>query len=86
MAGTVTIPGARIQAIINAKVLAIVQTANYSIEYGIKPIYEIDNINPRELAPGNNMVNFTLQGVTVLSQNFAEKLLLVYNKVSKKFI
>lgn len=70
MAGTQTVSTARVIVVINANTFATAAAANWSLVYNVKPIYELDRVTPRELAPGAYIVNFQISGIKVLAQDF----------------
>lgn len=70
--GTTTMNGARAVVIINGVTFGVVQSCNWTISYGIKPIQEIDRVVARELAPSVYTVKFSFTGVKVMASNFDE--------------
>lgn len=70
--GTATFNSARAVVIINGSTFGTVQSADWTITYGVKPIYEIDRTVPREIAPTIYNIKFKLSGVKVMAQNFDE--------------
>ncbi len=70
--GTASFNSSRAIIIINSAVFGTVQSANWSINYNIKPIHQLDSLTPRELAPQSYACSFDLSGVKVLASNFDE--------------
>lgn len=70
--GSKTIASPNVKVIINNRVAGFVTNAAWSIDYSTKPIYEIDRIVPREIAPGDYMVKFNLTGVRILKTAFED--------------
>lgn len=70
--GTATFNGSRVILIINSVVFGTAQSCEWSINYGVKPIQELDRATPRELAPGVYSCSFKISGAKVMSQNFNE--------------
>lgn len=70
--GTATFNSSRAVIILNGVTFGTAQQCEWSIDYGIKPINEIDRVVPREIAPGSYNVSFKISGVKVMAQNFDE--------------
>ncbi len=70
--GTATFSAPRAIIIFNGVVFGTVQSCNWTIDYGVKPIYELDRVVPREIMPGTYSCSFKLAGVKVMAQNFDE--------------
>ncbi len=70
--GTTSFNSSRAIIIINGAVFGVVQSANWSINYGIKPIYQLDSLVTRELAPQSYSCSFDLSGVKVMASSFDE--------------
>lgn len=70
--GTATFNASRALVIINGATFGTVQSADWTISYGVKPTYEIDRVVPREISPTIYSVKFKLSGVKVMAQNFDE--------------
>jgi len=64
--------GSRAIVIINSVTFGIVTSCNWTVNYGIKEIRELDRVVARELAPGSYSVKFSFDGVKVMSSNFNE--------------
>lgn len=70
--GTSSFSAPRAVIIFNGAVCGTIQSANWTIDYGVKPIYEIDRVVPREIMPGTYSCSFRISGVKVMAQNFDE--------------
>lgn len=70
--GTAVFSAARAIVVINSETFGVVTSCNWSINYGVKEIREIDRVVARELAPSTYSVKFSLQGVKVMASNFDE--------------
>jgi hypothetical protein len=70
--GTATFNASRAIVIINGSTFGTVQSADWTITYGVKPTHEIDRVVPREISPTTYSIKFKLAGVKVMAQNFDE--------------
>jgi hypothetical protein len=70
--GTATFNASRAIVIVNGATFGTVQSCDWTITYGVKPINEIDRVVPREISPTSYNIKFKLAGVKVMAQNFDE--------------
>jgi len=76
--GSKSVVSANVKVILNNRISGFVNNASWNIDYGIRPIYEIDRVTPREFAPGTYSVKFSLSGLRIIKEYF-EDLRLIAN-------
>ena len=76
--GPKSVTAANLKIILNNSVCGFVNNAVWTIDFGVRAIYEIDRIVPRELAPGSYSVKFSFTGIKIIKQYF-EDLRLIAN-------
>jgi len=70
--GAKSVVSANVKVIINNRIYGLVNNASWTIDYGVRPIYEIDRITPREFAPGSYSIKFSLGGVKIIKEYFED--------------
>lgn len=65
MAQVLTLTGANIKLFVNNKLYNVVQSINFSIDYGESEIYGIDAPYAQELAPGKATVRGSVSGIRI---------------------
>lgn len=61
-----------LKTIINNRIAGYINNASWTIDYGVRAIYEVDRIVPRELSPGSYSIKFSLSGVKIIKQYFED--------------
>lgn len=69
---TATFTSYRAVVVFNSQTIGTIQQADWSIDYGVKPIFEIDRVVAREISPTTYSVNFNFSGVKVMADDFDE--------------